>query len=260
MDPNQIISSGIDVYNSLPLSTQEAMLNPAAKTLGEALNGAATVICSPLIILGAVSKPLLKKFSTEIENKINKIPSENRDISKFGLVIKAMEESRYQLSKDDIRKMYVNLIASTVDNRKNTVVNPRLATVVAQFGQKEAEFLKIIYQQQLHQMPFGYLVIKNDKNATTRKITNCLCSTDDKAYLFGKDETIDIFNSLGIIESRQDGWLSSPTYESRYQTLENILKQQKVNISLGENESFELNKCYLKLNSFGSSLCHCIFE
>lgn len=35
MDPNQIISSGIDVYNSLPLSTQEAMLNPAAKTLGE---------------------------------------------------------------------------------------------------------------------------------------------------------------------------------------------------------------------------------
>lgn len=109
-------------------------------------------------------------------------------------------------------------------------------------------------------MPFGYLVIKNDKNATTRKITNCLCSTDDKAYLFGKDETIDIFNSLGIIESRQDGWLSSPTYESRYQTLENILKQQKVNISLGENESFELNKCYLKLNSFGSSLCHCIFE
>ena len=259
MDPNQIISSGIDVYNSLPLSTQEAMLNPAAKTLGEALNGAATVICSPLIILGAVSKPLLKKFSTEIENKINKIPSENRDISKFGLVIKAMEESRYQLSKDDIRKMYVNLIASTVDNRKNTVVNPRLATVVAQFGQKEAEFLKIIYQQRLHQMPFGYLVIKNDKNATTRKITNCLYSTDDGSYLFGKDETIDIFNSLGIIESQQDSWLSSPIYESRYQTLENILKQ-KVNTSLSENESFELNKCYLKLNSFDSSLCHCIFE
>lgn len=259
MDPNQIISSGIEVYNSLPLSTQEAMLNPAAKTLGEALNGAATVICSPLIILGAVSKPLLKKFSTEIDNKINKIPSENRDISKFGLVIKAMEESRYQLNKDDIRKMYVNLIASTVDNRKNTVVNPRLATVVAQFGQKEAEFLKIIYQQQLHQMPFGYLIIKNDKNVTTRKITNCLYSTDDGSYLFGKDETIDIFNSLGIIESRQDSWLSSHIYESRYQTLENLLKQ-KVNTSLGENENFELNKCYLELNSFGSSLCHCIFE
>lgn len=259
MDPNQIISSGIDVYNSLPLSTQEAMLNPAAKTLGEALNGAATVICSPLIILGAVSKPLLKKFSTEIDNKINKIPSENRDISKLGLVIKAMEESRYQLNKDDIRKMYVNLISSTVDNRKNAVVNPRLATVVAQFGQKEAEFLKIIYQQHLHQMPFGYLVIKNDKNATTRKITNCLYSTDDESYLFGKDETIDIFNSLGIIESQQDSWLFSPIYESRYQALENILKQ-KVNISLGENENLKLNKCYLRLNSFGSSLCHCIFE
>lgn len=108
-------------------------------------------------------------------------------------------------------------------------------------------------------MPFGYLVIKNDKNATTRKITNCLYSTDDESYLFGKDKTIDIFNSLGIIEFRQDSWLFSPTYESRYQALENILKQ-KVNISLGENENFKLNKCYLKLNSFGSSLYHCIFE
>ena len=61
MDPNQIISSEIGVYNSLPLSTQEAMLNPTAKTLGETLNGAATVICSPLIILGAVSKSLLNE-------------------------------------------------------------------------------------------------------------------------------------------------------------------------------------------------------
>lgn len=29
---------------------------------------------------------------------------------------------------------------------------------------------------------------------------------------------------------------------------------------LGENESLGLNKCCLKINSFGRSLCHCIFE
>ncbi|MFR0645133.1 DUF4393 domain-containing protein [Limosilactobacillus mucosae] len=255
MDPNQIEAW----KNFLPQSTIEYLVNPSARTIGQALDGVATALCWPLLKLRIIQKAKLEQFTKEIREKNKQIPVENRDSSKVGLAVKAIEEARYQLNEDDIRKLYVNLIASTVDNRKNNVVSPRLATVVAQFGQKEAEFLKIIYQQRLHQMPFGYLVIKNDKNATTRKITNCLYSTDDGSYLFGKDETIDIFNSLGIIESRQDGWLSSPIYESRYQTLENILKQ-RVNTSLGENESFELNKCYLKLNSFGSSLCHCIFE
>lgn len=130
MDLNQIANAGLNTYNSLPQSTQEAMLNPAAKTLGKALDGAVTVVCSPLLILGTVSKALLHKFSDEINHKISGIPQENRDTSKLGLVIKAMEEARYQLNKDDIRKMYVNLIASTVDNRKNKAVNPRFATVI----------------------------------------------------------------------------------------------------------------------------------
>lgn len=259
MDTNQIVGIGTDIYNSLPKSTQEAMLNPVAKTLGKALDGAATVVCSPLLILGTVSKALLHKFSDEINHKINGIPQENRDTSKLGLVIKAMEEARYQLNEDDIREMYVNLISSTVDNRKNNFVNPRLASVIAQFGPNEADFLKTIYQQKGQQIPFGYLNIADNKSVNKRKVTNYLCSYDDGSYQSGKDETIDILNSLGIIETRSDMWLSATVYDSRYQTIEIILKKD-VNEPLDENEDFELNKCYLKLNSFGRSLCHCIFE
>lgn len=259
MDPNQIMGVGVDIYNSLPKSTQEAMLNPAAATLGKALDGAATLVCSPLLMIGTVSKSLLHKFSAEINQKINGIPQENRDVSKLGLVVKAMEDARYQLSEDDIRKMYVNLISSTVDNRKNNVVNPRLATVVAQFGSDEAEFLKIIYQQKGQQIPLGYLNIENSKNNNTRKATNYLCSSDDGSYLSGKDESIDILNSLGIIEVRDGIWLSAPIYDSRYQAIENILKNS-INDKLGENERLELSKCYLRLNVFGHSLCRCIFE
>lgn len=256
MDPNQIISPGIDVYNSLPLSTQEAMLNPAAKTLGEALNGAATVICSPLIILGAVSKSLLKKFSTEIENKINKIPSENRDISKFGLVIKAMEESRYQLNKDDIRKMYVNLISSTVDNRKNNVVNPRLATVVAQFGSDEAHLIKQLAHSESELLLTSQLwAVEGNSDYW---ITPRFLSIDDQ-ITSEFASSIDTLKSLGVINDFLDRALTEAKYQDKYNNMEKNIERLKQ--ILGHHEkTTKFKNGYIQLSNFGSDLARCIFQ
>ncbi|WP_455419490.1 DUF4393 domain-containing protein [Limosilactobacillus fermentum] len=256
MDPNQIISSGIDVYNSLPLSTQEAMLNPAAKTLGEALNGAATVICSPLIILGAVSKPLLKKFSTEIDNKINKIPSENRDISKLGLVIKAMEESRYQLNKDDIRKMYVNLISSTVDNRKNNVVNPRFATVVAQFGSDEAHLIKQLAHSESELLLTSQLwAVEGNSDYW---ITPRFLSIDDQ-ITSEFASSIDTLKSLGVINDFLDRALTEAKYQEKYNNMEKTIERLKR--ILGHHEkTTKFKNGYIQLSNFGSDLARCIFQ
>lgn len=256
MDPNQIISPGIDVYNSLPLSTQEAMLNPAAKTLGEALNGAATVICSPLIILGAVSKSLLKKFSTEIDNKINKIPSENRDISKLGLVIKAMEESRYQLNKDDIRKMYVNLISSTVDNRKNNVVNPRLATVVAQFGSDEAHLIKQLAHSESELLLTSQLwAVEGNSDYW---ITPRFLSIDDQiASEFAS--SIDTLKSLGVINDFLNRTLTEAKYQEKYNNMEKTIEGLKQNLGYHEKTT-KFKNGYIKLSNFGSDLARCIFQ
>ena len=256
MDPNQIISPGIDVYNSLPLSTQEAMLNPAAKTLGEALNGAATVICSPLIILGAVSKSLLKKISTEIDNKINKIPSENRDISKLGLVIKAMEESRYQLNKDDIRKMYVNLISSTVDNRKNNVVNPRLATVVAQFGSDEAHLIKQLAHSESELLLTSQLwAVEGNSDYW---ITPRFLSIDDQ-ITSEFASSIDTLKSLGVINDFLDRALTEAKYQDKYNNMEKNIERLKQ--ILGHHEkTTKFKNGYIQLSNFGSDLARCIFQ
>lgn len=259
MDPNQIISASVDAYNMLDPESKHALAYPSAKTLGLAIDGLVTLACYPLLKARIFTQGRLSQYQKEVSSKIDQIPEKNRDRSKLGLAIKAIEESRYQLNEDDVRQMYVNLISSTVDNRKNNVVTPRLATVVAQFGPGEAEFLKTIYQQKGQQMPLGYLIAENRKNVHERKVTSYLCSSDNGSYLGDKDESIDILNSLGIITVRDNVWLSAPIYVSRYQTIESVLKNS-TNEPLGKNESLKLNKCYLKLNVFGRSLCHCIFE
>lgn len=257
MGLNQLMGTGIDIYNSLPKSTQEAMLNPAATTLGKALDGAATVVCSPLLILGTVSKALLDKFSTEISQKINGIPQENRDTSKLGLVIKAMEEARYQLSEDDIRKMYVNLISSTVDNRKNNMVNPRLATVVAQFGPAEANFLKLLYQQDGQQLPYGQLRL-NLGNGFGYTFPTKIAINGNSKIVNSFNSSLDILVSLGIANDKQSNRLNKS--DDKYAIIEKILRATINKPAEYENNTCNLVSSYINLTNFGYDLCKCIFE
>lgn len=256
MDPNLILGAGIDVYNSLPSSTQEALLNPAAKTLGEALDGAATVICSPLLMLGTVSKALLHKFSTEINQKINGIPQSNRDTSKLGLVIKAMEEARYQLTEDDVRSMYVNLIASTVDSRKNSVVNPRLATVVAQFGIKEAHIMKKLAQSESKLLLTSQLW--EIDGSSDYWITPRFLSIDNE-LTSEYASSIDTLKSLGVVDDFPNRALTETKYKEEYSDMEKYIKGFN-QLFRRQEKTTRFRNGYIKLSNFGSDLARCIFE
>lgn len=253
MDPNQIEAW----KNFLPQSTIEYLVNPAARTTGQALDGIATALCWPLLKLRIIQKEKLEQFTKEIREKNKQIPVENRDSSKVGLAVKAIEEARYQLNEDDIRKLYVNLIASTVDNRKNNVVSPRLATVVSQFGPSEAKFLKIIYQQGGQQLPYGQLRL--DLGNSYGYTFPTKISIDDNSNIVENfNSSLDILVSLGVVKDNQSNTLAES--DDKYATIETILR---ITINMAKKlESKELNlvHSYINLTDFGHDLCKCIFE
>ncbi|MEK1375979.1 DUF4393 domain-containing protein [Limosilactobacillus fermentum] len=253
MDPNQIEAW----KNFLPQSTIEYLVNPSARTTGQALDGVATALCWPLLKLRIIQKEKLEQFTKEIREKNKQIPVENRDSSKVGLAVKAIEEARYQLNEDDIRKLYVNLIASTVDNRKNNVVSPRLATVVSQFGPSEAKFLKTIYQQSGQQLPYGQLRLDLG-NSYGYTFPVKIAINDNSNIVNNFNSSLDILVSLGVVNDNQSNKLAKS--DDKYATIEKILR---ITINkLKEYESNELNlvHSYISLTDFGHGLCKCIFE
>lgn len=256
MDTNQI-----EAWKEfLPQSTIEYLLNPTAKTVGQSLDGIATALCWPLLKLRIIEKNKLEQFANEIRNKNNQIPIENRDSSKIGLAIKAIEEARYQLSKDDIRRMYVNLISSTVDNRKNDVVTPRLATVVSQLGSNEADFLNTINRMTSHQIIYGYMSIQDKKTYATRNLSDRFYSTGNDTYTLLNIASINILESLGVIEVHEEAKLTSDIYTKHYKFIETFLKSRVENVKLPENEVFKFQNAYIRTTKFGDYLLDCIFE
>lgn len=259
MDPNQI-----EAWKAfLPQSTIEYLLNPTAETIGQSLDGIATALCWPLLKLRIIQKNKLKQFAEEIRNKNDQIPVENRDSSKIGLAIKAIEEARYQLNEDDVRQMYVNLIASTVDNRKNSIVNPRLATVVSQFGIKEAKLMKEIYLSDNRSLPTSEIWAFAKDLRYNYKLSQRYVFIHNKPTL-QYHSSIDILKSLGVINATNKRKLTTGNSEQNYKIMKDIIQASKDYKSmkdvLNENEYLEYMSSYITLTDFGRDLCHCIFE
>lgn len=253
MDPNQI-----EAWKAfLPQSTIEYLLNPTAETIGQSLDGIATALCWPLLKLRIIQKNKLKQFAEEIRNKNDQIPVENRDSSKIGLAIKAIEEARYQLNEDDVRQMYVNLISSTVDNRKNNLVNPRLATVVTQFGPDEAKFLKLLYQQDGQQLPYGQLRLDLGNSFGYTFPTKIAIDSNSK-IVNSFNSSLDILVSLGITNDKQSNRLAQS--DDKYTTIEKILRATINKPAEYEDNTCNLVNSYIDLTNFGYDLCKCIFE
>lgn len=257
MESHDIINAGVDAYNMLDPESKHALAYPAAERLGQAIDGLVSLVCYPLLKARIFTHSRLEQYQKETSRKINQIPEKNRDTSKLGLVIKAIEESRYQLNEDDIRKLYVNLIASTVDNRKNDVVSPRLATVVSQFGLNDANFLKTIYQQDGQQLPYGQLrlALDNDYGYT---FPIKIAITDNSKTLNNFSSSLDILVSLGVINDKQRNRLAQS--DDRYAQIEDALKATIAKPKGYENNTCNLINSYIDLTNFGRDLCKCIFE
>ena len=136
-----------DLKDVLPESTLEALLNPAAKSIGTAVGGLSDFIFFPLHKLGIYTEQKLKEYSDKIKQKTNDIPIENRDVSKLNLVFKALEDSKYQVNEEELQEAFANLIASTIDNRDNKFITPRFSTALAELGPKDAQLINIIAKQ-----------------------------------------------------------------------------------------------------------------
>lgn len=246
---------GYQVFESLPESTREAFLNPSTRTIGQALNGLVLFFTSPLLKFGIVKKAELEKFKNDIQQQTTKIPEENRDRSKLGLVIKAIEDAKYQLNEEDIRSMYAKLIASTVDNRKNNSVTPRLATAVSQMGPNDALLLRHIKKQGYVVVPFGYLTKKDGEGffPVTKKSIDFLKT----GTLINQDVSLDVLDSLGIIKMWTDVWLVDDLFKPSYKRLESSLMANVPNEF--QTSEIEFTKGYLKVTDFGEALLQCIF-
>lgn len=207
--------------NLLPKSTQELLLNPTAKNIGEAIGNVAEFILSPVNVFTAWTNTHIRKYKQSIIDNINKIPEGDRDLSKFNLAMKAIDDSKFQITDDNLREMFAKLIAASIDKRNNQGLSPRFSNVLSQFSPEDARFLIQISVNDFQKIPTIIFFEKWNKPVGGQtEGEHFIAPNYSTACWFQNELSLNNLVSLGIINQRDDQYLTSDINKSFYNSAE----------------------------------------
>lgn len=112
----------------------------------------------------------LEELKKSLEKKTDDIPIEYRIEPDTQIACQALEDAKYCAGNEDIREMFANLIASTMDNRLCEYIHPSFSGILRQMTSEEAKFLMKIRQAEI--LPVCNILVTSKKSGRYSIIFN----------------------------------------------------------------------------------------
>ncbi len=188
----------------------------------------------------------LKKFETELQNAIQAIPESNLIEPDIQTAAQALEASRFCISSDELRLMFVNLISGTVNKDIEPCVHPSFPMILKQMSRNDAIFLRQFKDDLSLKLPAVNLGIKSPDGENYRTIENKILSSYDSIPSDATTLSGSSLERLGIFDFDMANYLvrddaydfikSLPVYETTESMGEIYLVKGICNLSpLGKN-------------------------
>ncbi|MFR8352664.1 MAG: DUF4393 domain-containing protein [Blautia obeum] len=114
----------------------------------------------------------LELYKQELSRAISSIPEEKRIEPNIQTTAQALENSKYCIESEELRKMFVNLISNSMDNRYIQNVHPSFAEIIKQMSPTDARILKTLRPKSI--LPLVDYVLENSQNHITGSTFYCL--------------------------------------------------------------------------------------
>lgn len=249
----------------LPQNTKKLLLNPTAKNIGDTLGDVSELILSPVSIVTTWANTHVRKFKQSIIDNVNKIPEENRDSSKINLAMKTIEDSKYQISDDNLREMFAKLVAASIDKGNNQVLSPRFSNVLSQFSPEDAKLLMQISSNNFEFLPIPTVIFfaKTDNGSGSNFGDHYIAPDSSTASWFQNELSLNNLVSLGIINQTDEEYLIHDTITSFYDSAEksidfltwsNLLQNSNLNLKPS------IKKGLIQFTTFGKELIQIVIQ
>lgn len=197
-----------------------------------------------------VDNLFLKDIVTEVSN----IPIDQIQEPKLSVLGPALEASKYYIDDEELRSLFAKLIAASMDNSKNEVLQPAFVEIIKQMSPIDAKNLINLYDIKDKQNPIVSIILESKDSKNYKEVF-------DHFYIenIGNISHVRVASSLlnlkrlGLIEINYGVFLSD---ENRYLSYENhpIIKQFK-NEYNDDLHSIKLKKGLIKITNFGMDFC-----
>lgn len=194
----------------------------------------------------------LDKLKKSLEEKIKSIPEERKIEPDTQIAAQALEDAKYCAENKEVREMFANLIASTMDSQIYKGVHPSYSSILKQMTPDDAKFLKRFCMRE--QLPLCNFTIKYKKGSHSPLLQ----------YVFFDEAEADVneiqsnafilsaLERLGLIHINFDTWLSDSSCYKFYE--DSKLFQRFKEIHNNDNQNLVLEKGYADITVLGDSL------
>jgi hypothetical protein len=241
-------------------------IQPAAKEIGTALQTITKTIhiaLAPISVLVWGYEQIRDFISCKLVKKLENVPKENIITPKVNIAGPTLEALRFCGNEDDIKEMYANLLASSMNIKTANGAHPAFIEIIKQLTPDEAKLMKYFSQdivfpminiswKQVEEKSIGSTTILNHYSLFGYE-ANCEYPSLTPQYL-------DNLERLGLIEMPQDLYY---TAQGIYDKIENHtdVVRIKEGIERDKSKKIEIERAILRLTYFGKKFCNiCIFE
>lgn len=176
-----------------------------AEALGTNITSLLSLVFSPFRYLNEKSNIYfahkLETYKKELEEKEKSIPAEKRIKPDFHTVSLALDNSKFCITNDDLRHMFVNLIVSAMNSDTANSVHPSFAEMIKQMSSTDARVLASFSKEPVQPLLEIHLITDSSSSSFATVQTNLFLMKESSDPLFDKtDIAITNLNRLGLLE------------------------------------------------------------
>ena len=238
------------------------VVNPASKEIGNAIGNIFKTVFTPFALMNEKAEIYkqgqIQEYIKEINVKLEQIPEDRLTQPRISIIGSALENSKHCLNEDDLRKMFINQIASAVDIEKQSYVRQSFAEIIKQLEPIDADNLKYFSQfcseksnKEIISLPVEFPCVNyiaKNSNTTLIIVPNVFLSEDtDKDYELQSSSITNLIR-LGLITCTYNSLFVD---DSKYEIYRKVPVYIALNQSASDELAFEIQKGTLTITPLG---------
>ncbi|MED1627244.1 DUF4393 domain-containing protein [Bacillus mycoides] len=196
---------------------------------------------------------------------MQKIPQENLVEPPLHIVGPALEASRFYIEADELKEMFANLIASSMDSRKVSQVHPSFTEVIKQLSPLDAVNIELFKGGKDYPI-CDYRVSYEGAKGYTTLATNVFLENPDVQDLALQATSISNLIRLGLIESPNGVYKIQPDGYEKFRETE-VYKELVIELSkyvedgtVDKDGQITIYKRLVRLTPMGADFMEAVFR
>lgn len=193
-------------------------------------------------------------FAKELQKKVASIPENNICEPDFQTISTAFDNAKH-CDSDELRELFANLIASSINIEKKDDVHPSFSEIIKQMSPLDARNLKLFKNED--GLPISQYRVRNEDNSYDILMSNVfLGKIGENVDLTAQSASITNLQRLGLLEVTYRSKFANPI---RYDEAEKLL-QSLFSDEIKPNEARELKNGIVRKTPFGEKFVNACIE